>query len=242
MPKDPPRALVFQHLRSEHPGVFRDFMAEDGIEWQPVHWDEDEVSPDLADFDMLIVMGGPQDVWEEDKYPWLRTEKDVIEEAVIEREMPFLGFCLGHQLLADVLGGEVAKAKIPEVGVMDVELTKAGQRSAFYLDMPKVSKFFEWHGAEVTRAPDIADVLALSSDCAVQALSYRERAFGMQFHVEITPTTVHDWVEMPSYKDALDKALGDGGIDILKSETDALMPTFNREARQLYANFIRATR
>ncbi|MCP4330676.1 MAG: type 1 glutamine amidotransferase [Alphaproteobacteria bacterium] len=242
MPNDSPRVLVFQHISTEHPGIFRDFMREDGIEWTPIEIDEGESIPDLEPFDALMVMGGPQDVWEVDKYPWLDGEKAVIREAVVEREMPFIGFCLGHQLLADALGGAVDRAQTPEVGVLEVELTEDGQRSTFYTDMPRRERYLQWHGAEVTRAPDDATVLAVSEACRFQAISVGDHALGLQYHIELTPTTVHDWAEIPTYKKALEKALGPGGLEIMKSGTDARMDGFNREARQLYDNFMRRVR
>ena len=94
------RVLVFQHIACEHPGIFRDFMAEDGIEWQAVELDEGEPIPDLDGFDVLISMGGPMDVWQKDEHSWIAPELAAIREWVGEARRPFLGFCLGHQLLA----------------------------------------------------------------------------------------------------------------------------------------------
>ena len=93
--------LVFQHIAIEHPGIFRDFFRDDGVRWTAVELDQGEAIPDLTDFDALWVMGGPMDAWQEDAHPWLVPEKAAIRRAVTELNMPFLGVCLGHQLLAD---------------------------------------------------------------------------------------------------------------------------------------------
>ncbi|HAA93751.1 MAG TPA: GMP synthase, partial [Rhodospirillaceae bacterium] len=76
------RVLVFQHIEVEHPGIFRDFLHEDGSTWDTVEWDVGDRAPDHHDYDALWVMGGPMDVWEEETYPWLGPEKDAIREWV----------------------------------------------------------------------------------------------------------------------------------------------------------------
>ena len=88
-----------------------------------------EPIPDLAAFDALWVMGGPMDVWQEAEHPWLKAEKAVIREAVIDRAMPYLGICLGHQLLADALGGVVRPMPEPEIGPFEIELSDAAAGS-----------------------------------------------------------------------------------------------------------------
>ncbi len=101
------RVLVYQHIDVEHPGIFRDFLTADGFAWDVVEWDTGAGAPAHDAYDALWIMGGPMDVWEEDKYPWLAVEKATLLEWVAV-EKPILGICLGHQLLADALGGAVA--------------------------------------------------------------------------------------------------------------------------------------
>jgi GMP synthase-like glutamine amidotransferase len=235
-----PRILVFQHIAVEHPGIFREFLAEDGIEWRPVELDEGEAIPDLSDYDALWVMGGPMDVWEEEAHPWLVTEKAAIREAVAERGLPFLGVCLGHQLLADALGGEVGPGTA-EVGILEVEATEAGRESPFLAGLPETCACLQWHGAEVKQPPAGARILASTAACRVQAMSFRARAFSLQYHVEITATTVDDWSGIPAYAAALDNSLGPGALPGFKAEADAHMAGFNRDARRLYDNFMSAT-
>ena len=234
------RVLVFQHIACEHPGIFRDFMAEDSIEWQAVELDEGEPIPDLDAFDVLISMGGPMDVWQKDEHPWIATELAAIREWVGEARRPFLGFCLGHQLLGEALGGEVGPAAQPEIGVMPVQLTEAGRRSPFLEGVPEEFLCLQWHGAEVTRAPEGAEVLVFSPACTVNALSYGDHAFSVQFHVELTPTTVSDWGDIPEYAQALEGALGEGALPRLDAEAAANMPAFASLSRTLYRNFMTA--
>lgn len=233
-----PRILVFQHIAIEHPGIFRDFLQEDGIDWVAVELDAGEVIPDLAGFDALWVMGGPMDVWEEEAHPWLVPEKAVIREAVAQRKMPFLGFCLGHQLLAEALGGMVGPAATPEIGILEVELTEAGRQSPLFAGFETRGACLQWHGAEVTHPPDGATVLAASPACRVQALAVGERAFSIQYHLELTEATIPEWGEVPAYRAALEKNLGDDALPRFRAEAEARMENFNRDARQLYRNFM----
>lgn len=235
-----PRIVVFQHIACEHPGIFRDFLEEDGIDWVAVELDEGEPLPGFDAFDALWVMGGPMDTWQEAEHPWLVPEKAAIRDAVMERGMPYLGFCLGHQLLADALGGKVGPAATPEIGILDIELTDAGRKSPFMTGLPQRSRSLQWHSAEVLRAPPGAEILAASPACPVQAMSIGARAFSIQYHVELTLTTVADWGEIPEYRTALDKALGAGALEKLVVEADRHMSDFNRASRRIYENFMAA--
>ncbi len=236
------RILVFQHVAVEHPAVFRDFLAEDGIAWDVVEHDTGEAIPSLDGYDQLWVMGGPMDVWEEAENPWLIPEKRAIREAVLDRGMPYLGFCLGHQLLAASLGGHVGKAARAEVGVLDVELTEAGRADPFFADIDDRFKALQWHGAEVQTPPPGASVLARSPLCAVQAMRVGQRAYGMQYHCELLAQTVGEWAEIPTYACALDAAMGAGAMPKLRAAAANEMPAFNRDARRVYRNFMKIAR
>lgn len=231
------KILVLQHVDVEHPGIFRDFFKADGLSWDTVELDAGDALPDVSAYDLMVVMGGPQDVWQEDKYPWLVAEKAAIRKFVVDLGRPYLGICLGHQLLAAAVGGDVTLGKTPEVGILTVRKTQEGKDDPLFRGIADPIDVLQWHGAEVVRLPDDTHVLASSDACAVQAFRYRDNAYGFQFHVEITEQTVADWAAIPVYAQALDAALGKGAVGRLKSQVAEKLPTFNRNAKSIYDNF-----
>jgi len=232
------RILVFQHLAIEHPGVFRQFWRESGHHPTTVEIDEGEPIPALDDFDLLVVMGGPQDVWQEDRFPWLVQEKAAIHRWVAEMKKPYLGICLGHQLLASALGGKVGKMPAPEVGLAPVTLTQDGLSDSVLTGFPQTVEAFHWHGAEVAEPPAGATVLASSALCKVQAMRWGQHAYGFQYHCEIESSTVDDWGQIPAYRASLIKALGEDGAAHLPGDVLARLPGFHASALQLHRNLM----
>ena len=233
------RILVFQHLAIEHPGVFRAFWREDGLSSTTVEIDEGAPIPPLENFDLLVVMGGPQDVWQEDRFPWLAQEKAAIRRWVQDMEKPYLGICLGHQLLASALGGKVGKMPGPEVGLAPVTLTREGRSDPVLAGFPQTIDSFHWHRAEVAEPPAGATVLASSALCAVQAMRWNKHAYGFQYHCEIEPSTVEDWGRIPAYKASLIKALGEEKAAHLADDVLPRLPGFRASALQLHRNLMK---
>ncbi len=231
--------LVLQHAADEHPGIFRDFLTEDGHTWDAIELDEGEALPDSIDgYDGLWVLGGPMDVWQEDAHPWLIAEKQFIKHAVVDRGVPFLGICLGHQLLAEVLGGSVKPSSTPEVGVFDVQLTIEGANGIFLDGLPPLFKCLQWHSAEVVSLPDDVKILATSPKCAVQAMSWQNRAHSIQFHIEVEGDTVKNWNKIPEYAEALQKEIGVEGAQKLTEDCAANRTDFEAMAERVYINWL----
>jgi GMP synthase-like glutamine amidotransferase len=230
------RILVFQHVPVEHPGVFCQFWRENGDEWRAVELDADQVIPDLKEFDLLVVMGGPMDVWQEDRYSWLGPEKAAIRHWVKDLGRPYLGICLGHQLLAAALGGAVGLMEQQEIGLAEVSLTEAGRRDRLFVGFAPPVETFQWHGAEISRLPESAEVLATNSSCPIQAFRYGPHAYGLQYHVEITASTVDDWSAIPEYRAGLERLLGVAGPARLREVVASRLSSFAASARRLNDN------
>jgi len=229
--------LVFQHHPAEHPGSFRAFLTEDGHETTTVNLDQGDPVPDHFNFDALWVLGGPMDVWQEDDHPWLVAEKKYIREAVETHGLSYLGLCLGHQLLAEALGGSVGPGD-PEIGVCDVHLTEAGSQGIFLDDLPDVFPSLQWHSAEVKTLPPGGECLATSDQCTYQALQWGPRAYSLQFHLEVENDTVSTWAEISEYREALEKALGPQGVDELNKACEKNLNDFQTMAERVYINWL----
>ena len=225
--------LVLQHINIEHPGIFLKFMKEDNIKIDTVELDENEKIPKLDPYDAMIVMGGPMDTWQEEVYPWLKTEKETINKFVCINKKPFLGLCLGAQLLSEAVGGKVRKMKTPEIGVLKVSVKN---NNTLFKGLSNELKVLQWHSYEVCDLPTTTNLLASSADCKVQAFSY-ENAFGLQFHVEQTNKTVPEWACVPEYKSALENTLGNDALKKFSDDVEKNLSVFNNSAKTIYENF-----
>lgn len=234
--------LVLQHIEIEDPGYLKDLMEADGWRLHQIELDAGESIPeDLSGYDAMLCMGGPMDTWMEDEYPWLVDEKKRIREWVMDLQKPFLGFCLGCQLLGEVLGGDVVASDEPEIGVLDVDLTPDARGDALFSDYPARFKAVQWHSYEVRgleNNPEVT-VLASSPTTRYQIFSYREHAWAVQFHVEVRADTVMQWGGVAEYRSALENSLGADALDSFDARAREHMPEMNRLAALLQTNFKR---
>ena len=232
--------IVLQHIKIEDPGYIKDLMIKDNVNLTTIELDEGEKIPkDLNQFDAMFCMGGPMDTWMEQDYPWLKEEKKRIAEFVLNLKKPYLGFCLGCQLLGEVIGGKVVKSEPSEIGILDINFIQNGKDENIFSSFPKQIKSLQWHSYEVKNLENNKDVtLIASSDVTkYQIFKYQNHAYGIQFHIEIKDTTVNEWGSVPEYKSALEKQLGIGALKKFDKSAKANMADMNKYSQILYQNF-----
>jgi GMP synthase-like glutamine amidotransferase len=181
-------------------------------------------------------MGGPMSVNDEAEHPWLVEEKALIRSAV-ERGLPFWGSCLGVQLLAASLGARVHAGPAPEVGVLPVHLTAAAAVDPVFAGLPEALPTLQWHG-DTFELPDGAVLLATSPAYPNQAFRVGRAAYGVQFHVEVTPELSHEWSAIPAYVAYADRVLGPGGIERLLAEFGARTAEMQQHGRRMFERWV----
>ena len=188
------RALVVTHSPTEGPGTLAEWFPAAGMELVLVHpWDGDPLPTDPTAYDALVVLGGPQQAYDDGSAPWLRATKDLLRAAVAAR-VPTLGICLGAQLLAEAMGGRVAPgADGVEAGARLVAKRDAAWDDELFGDVPFTPTVVQWHEDAIVDLPPGAVLLASSSKYAHQAFRVGDRAWGVQFHIETPPEMVRHW-------------------------------------------------
>jgi GMP synthase-like glutamine amidotransferase len=234
------KIIILQHIKIEDPGFIKDLMISDGINLTTIELDEGEKIPnDLTKFDAMFCMGGPMDTYMEDQHPWLVDEKKKIKEFVVNLKKPYLGFCLGCQLLGEVVGGNVVKSEPAEIGIMDINFSKKKDNDILFSTFPKKIKSLQWHSYEVTGLDNNKDVTIIASSpiTKYQIFKYQNHAYGIQFHIEIKDTTVGEWGCVPEYKQALEDQLGEGALKKFDKAAKDNMSAMNNYSKILYSNF-----
>ena len=232
--------IILQHIKIEDPGYIKDLMLADGVSLTTIELDEGEKIPkDLSKFDGMFCMGGPMDTFMEQEYPWLVDEKKKIREFIIDLKKPYLGFCLGCQLLGEVVGGEVVKSNPAEIGIMDINFTQEKAKDNLFSEFPDTIKSLQWHSYEVQGLDNNKDITLLASSpiTKYQIFKYKNYAYGIQFHIEIKDTTVNEWGCVPEYKKALEDQLGKDALKKFDNEAQVNMKIMNNYSKILYSKF-----
>ncbi|WP_337102914.1 type 1 glutamine amidotransferase [Paenibacillus sp. YIM B09110] len=180
--------IAFKHFDFDDEHALKAWAAQRGHTLRmltPSHLTEYEY-PSSASFDMLVILGGPMSVYEDEQYPWLAMEKRFVRET-IDAGKAVLGICLGAQMLSEVLGGKVSQNTQKEIGWHAVSRTEEQHPS--FSHMPQTFTSFQWHGDTFT-LPAGARRLAYSEACGEQAFAYGDLILALQFHLETTPACI----------------------------------------------------
>ncbi|AJT41455.1 type 1 glutamine amidotransferase [Psychromicrobium lacuslunae] len=219
--------LILQHVPVEGPGLIAKALDERHIPWQLRNLLE-EADPQLPDLQRLagvVLMGGPMDAGDTTSYPALALEALLVREA-IAAELPVLGVCLGHQIIALALGAQIDYAATREIGLGALN---AGAELAL-LDGLEV---LHWHTDNVG-LPAGATPLASTSECAYQALRYRS-ALGLQFHLELDQELLQQWLAA-----GMDQDLEPGQAAALLAEFVRTAAPREAAAAQVFGDFATA--
>jgi len=181
----------------------------------------------------VVVLGGPMNVDEEDKYPFLKPENDFIQ-GVLKKNISFLGICLGSQLLAKAAGAKVVKSPVKEIGWYEIELTAEGKQDPFFDGFRPQDPIYHWHG-DMFNVPSNGKLLAKAPGCPHQALKVGDNAYGLQFHVEITDKSIKEWCDEYIANDL------PGRLDHAQSMMEdywKYKKSFDAQAQRIYQNFL----
>ncbi|HSD51370.1 MAG TPA: type 1 glutamine amidotransferase [Candidatus Methylomirabilis sp.] len=229
--------LVLKHVECGGLGLWEECCREASIRVEVVALRRNGTLPPPHRFQAVICLGGPMNVYEEEAYPFLKREDAFIRQ-VLGLGIPFLGVCLGGQLLAKAVGGIVTQNRVKEIGWHAVELDQAGQRDPLFTGLPERLTVFQWHG-DTFSIPKGAVRLATSSSCESQAFRYGFGgiAYALQFHLEATPAMVEDWVR--EYAGELTTLGGAVDAEQMLAEASTRCEALRSMSRRVFQNFHR---
>jgi GMP synthase (glutamine-hydrolysing) len=230
------RVLVLQHIACEPPGTYEDVLRERGAEILRVEVDEWESLPDRREVDAIVCMGGPMSATDDPDLPWLTSEKAFVADAV-GAGVPFWGVCLGVQLLAASLGARVYPGPAPEVGVLPVQLTDAARADRVFGGLPPELLTLQWHG-DTFDLPSGGVLLAGSRAYPNQAFRVGAAAYGVQFHLEVSPELAREWADVPAYAEALERVLGPRALDDLVAGLEEHADVMRGHATALFERWL----
>ena len=231
------KVLVFQHVAAEPLGTLDPMLRNRGHRIRYVNFHRDpDAAPDIARYDALIVLGGPQMPDQAEKHPHLKVEMQCIE-AALKREIPVLGICLGAQLLAHTLGAGVRPMKHWEMGWHDIAPTHLSAADSLFCALVEPQPAFHWHGYTFD-LPEGAVHLAHSEACENQAFRYGSAAYGLQCHLELDERLINRWLTLPDYIEDLEAHVNTSA-DQVREETHRLIGQSATLGRALFGQFLR---
>jgi len=227
--------LIIKHIDIEGPGTLGDFLKSQGEPFCIVELGAGEpIPPDPSAFKAVVVLGGPMNVDEEDRYTFLKPENDFIQK-ILKAEIPYLGICLGSQLLAKAAGARVVRSPVKEIGWYHIQLTEEGKKDRLFNGFRENDPIYQWHG-DMFQVPLNGHLLAKAEGCPHQALKVGKNAYGLQFHIEVTDLSIKEWCDEYITTDL------PGRLDhakVMMANYWKYKQGFDSQAKKLYQNFLK---
>jgi GMP synthase (glutamine-hydrolysing) len=231
------KVLVFQHVANEILGTLNPSLKNEGLSIRYVNFDRNpDDAPSVKKYHGLIILGGHMGVYEAEQYTHIKVEMKLIEQA-LAKEIPILGICLGAQILAHVLGADVRKSPEKEIGWYDIDMTSEALEDPLFKHFKPRERIFQLHG-DTFDIPKTAVPLASSKICPGQAFRYGDKAYGLQFHLEVDKAMIYRWLENPINMKAMDESGGQFSSTSIQADTEKYLPNSIALSQKTFQSFI----
>ena len=230
------RVLILQHFTGNPPGRIGHVLDEHSIPYDVVRVEHEQLSEPTT-YAAIVALGGTQHLYDKSKYPYTVHEETFVRQAV-QQHIPYLGMCLGGQLLANAFQAPIRKLPKEQIGFLHIRFTEQGQHDPIYHGLSGHQLAFQWH-EDCFQLPDGAIELAHFEDSSNQAFRYLDHAYGIQYHVEITEEMFDHWLHEPSLKKEFVDAYGVEQYNKTEQQVGQLYPTYDGQACTMIENFFR---
>ena len=229
--------MVFQHVPYEPLGTLDPLIRSRRHRIRYVNFGREPLAkPDILGYDALIVLGGPMNIGQEDEYPHLDTEKEVIRQA-IQLDIPILGICLGAQLIASALGSEVYPAKANEIGWYPLTSTPLANNDPLISAWQSTEEVFQWHGFTFD-LPAKAELLVSGEGVVNQAFRYNKNVYGFQFHLEASLPLIKRWLNLPQHLEELGLSQAQQRINSIWQQSLSRIERSLSLSEQVFSSFL----
>ena len=230
------RALFLYHAWNNHAALVGTILDEHHIAYDTIDIEKEPVS-DLSEYAAVPAKSDHQNLYERARYPYFIQEEEQIR-LLVEKDIPYLGICLGGQLLADALGVQPRQHTLTEIGFGNVQFTHEGKHDPLFAGLPGWQRVFNWH-EDTFDLPSGAIRLATNDATENQAFRYGQRAYGLQYHIELDEHAFDNWLHHPSTKGQLLSELGEDGYTALEKAYLREFELYQEHTRILMNNFLR---
>lgn len=229
--------LILQHIKDNPAGRVGTLLDEYEIDYRLIHVGRDHL-PDPTEFDAIVVLGGAAHLYDRHRYPYTVHEEAYLYQA-IRQGIPYLGLCLGGQLLAAAFQAEVKKLPRVHIGFLRIHFTEEGRKDTLYRGFDEgYQQAFQWH-EDCFQLPQGAVSLAERTQGFNQAFRYGERAYGLQYHCELTEEMLDLWLHEPGLKKEFIEVYGLDTYERTEREAIDLFPLYAEHTTRMLKNFFR---